>query len=217
LIALEKTINHIHIYDVFANCSDNVEDTVYENIGKLLQFFWSNYLRSKFPLKTIIVEYNNGTQVYGPTITFKSEQVIVKIVHNTLENSNALYAAKDARFLFPVDEKLIKTVFGAKVKIDFVPPVTFVNNLTDFFTHEGRSLLTGDNNVLKAIEEYVYAISKRYTDELVNKQHLDAADKAWKEGDYSTFVHYLDKTNRAELSSAYALKYKMALDKLNKH
>ncbi len=149
-------------------------------------------------------------------LTFKSERVVIKVVHNHLENSNALYAAKDDSFLYPIDEKLIKAVFNSNVKIDFVTPEIFVKNLEFFFEQEGRSLLDGDPAVIQAVKDYVYMISKHYTDELLKKQNLDAADKAWKERDYAAFVLYLDKTDKAHLPSAYELKYKMALDKLNK-
>ncbi len=149
-------------------------------------------------------------------LTFRSERVVIKLVHNKLENSNALYAAKDTSFLYPIDEKLVKTIFNTDVKIDFVLPEVFVKNLVIFFENEGRILLEGNDTILKAIEEYIHATSKRYTNELVNKQNLEAADKAWKESDYSTFIQYIQQTDKEYLSPAYELKYKMAVDKLSK-
>lgn len=70
---IEKNINHVRIYDVFANCVDDVDDLVFERIGKLLQFSWSGYLRQKFPDRKIIVTYLNDEQEYSPTLSVYQE------------------------------------------------------------------------------------------------------------------------------------------------
>jgi hypothetical protein len=66
---IEKDINRVHIYDIFANCEDDVEDSVFERVGAMLKISWSNYLIREFPHKEIIVEYSNDQREYGPTLT----------------------------------------------------------------------------------------------------------------------------------------------------
>jgi len=66
--SIEKEINCIHIYDVFANCTSNVEDAVFERVGKLLQGSWLNYLSAEFPSKQITVDYITNEKTYGPVL-----------------------------------------------------------------------------------------------------------------------------------------------------
>lgn len=66
--AMEKMINHTHIYDIFSNCTDKIEDTIFEQVGQLLQSSWSNFFCKQFPEKTIIVEYSHTESDYGPIL-----------------------------------------------------------------------------------------------------------------------------------------------------
>ena len=68
-IAIEKVINHVHVYDIFTNCTDQIDDATFKNIGKLLQLSWSMYLNKVFPDKQIIVMYSDDESEYGPTLT----------------------------------------------------------------------------------------------------------------------------------------------------
>jgi hypothetical protein len=67
---IERTINHIYIYDYFANCKDNIDNTTFEYVGNVLRFSWQIYFSKVFPEKEFVVEYNNDEQEYGPTLTF---------------------------------------------------------------------------------------------------------------------------------------------------
>ena len=71
--SVEKEINRVHVYDIFANCTDDVEDTVFERVGKLLQASWLNYFCREFSDKRIIVDYINDNQEYGPVLTMYQE------------------------------------------------------------------------------------------------------------------------------------------------
>jgi len=66
---IEKTINHIHIYDVFANCNDDVSDNVYLELALFLQSTWQLYLNYSFPDTKIVVELSNEDADYGPILT----------------------------------------------------------------------------------------------------------------------------------------------------
>lgn len=67
-LSLEKTINHIHVYDIFSNCEDDVSDSTFEEIGKLLQSSWLNHFRQNYPSKAIVVDFVNNEKEYGPTL-----------------------------------------------------------------------------------------------------------------------------------------------------
>jgi hypothetical protein len=67
-ISLEKMINHVHLYDIFAQCTDDVDNSVFVNIGKTLQYSWINHFKQILPKKEIIVDYINDESEYGPTL-----------------------------------------------------------------------------------------------------------------------------------------------------
>lgn len=68
--SIERAINHIYIYDYFAHCEDNIEDTIFESVGNLLKFSWQIYFNRIFSGKEIVIEYSNDSLEYGPTLTF---------------------------------------------------------------------------------------------------------------------------------------------------
>lgn len=72
--SIERNINRVYIYDIFANCGDDVEEIVFERVGKLLQTSWSTYLNKEFPKKKINVDYCNNLKQYGPTLTVYQEK-----------------------------------------------------------------------------------------------------------------------------------------------
>lgn len=65
---IEKVINEIHVYDIFANNDENIEEFVFEEIGKVLQYSWASHLKNIFPTKSFIVDYENNENSYGPTL-----------------------------------------------------------------------------------------------------------------------------------------------------
>ncbi|MBL1181578.1 MAG: hypothetical protein HND27_10775 [Bacteroidetes bacterium] len=68
ILTLEKMINHVHLYDIFAHCTDDIDDSVFENVGKTLQYSWEIYFKYMFPNKEIVVKYTNNENEYGPTL-----------------------------------------------------------------------------------------------------------------------------------------------------
>lgn len=56
--------------------------------------------------------------------------------------------------------------------------------------------------------------SENYTSELMQKQVLEAASKAWEANDYLSFVDSIDKIGISKIPQSYQLKYKIAKQKL---
>jgi hypothetical protein len=155
----------------------------------------------------VIEQFNNYVKI-------ESDNIVITVYHNERENSNSFYFGIKDSPLYPIDENVLKGVFNSTLKINHVTPDVFVNNLALFLEGVGSSLIVGDKDTLRAVEKFIQNESNEYTAELVNKQNLDAANKAWEEGDYKDFIRHLDKTDRQKLPSSYELKYKMAQQKL---
>jgi hypothetical protein len=67
-ISVEKLVNHMHIYDIFAHCKDEVHETIFTSVGYLLQFVWIKHFKETFPDREIAVELINDSSDYGPTL-----------------------------------------------------------------------------------------------------------------------------------------------------
>jgi hypothetical protein len=148
-------------------------------------------------------------------VKFKSEKSIVVISHAERENSNSLYIGPNEDFLYPINENVLKKVFNSVLRIEKVTPEAFISNLELFFKREGNSLLDGDIEKINAIKSYIHKESEEYTVKLMQRQNLDAANKAWEEGNFKDFIKYLDKMDKEQLSLSYEKKYKIAQQKLN--
>lgn len=66
---IEKMINHVHVYDLFGH-AENISDEVFLEIGKQIALSWKMYLQYLFPSNSFIVDFNDGSDDYGPTVTF---------------------------------------------------------------------------------------------------------------------------------------------------
>lgn len=70
LQAVEKMINHTHLYDVFDGCSEDVDDRVFAQLSEVVALSWRLVLNNKFPERKFNVDVSNSDQDYGPVVTF---------------------------------------------------------------------------------------------------------------------------------------------------
>lgn len=68
--AVEKLMNHTHLYDVFSGCTDEVDDIIFEQLAEIIALSWRLALKDKFPDSKFSVDVSNSDQDYGPTVTF---------------------------------------------------------------------------------------------------------------------------------------------------
>ena len=71
---IESEINKIYLYDLFAHCTDVIDDKLFKNIGQFIQFSWDIYFKYKFPNKNIVIEYISNPYNYGDVLSFYVEK-----------------------------------------------------------------------------------------------------------------------------------------------
>lgn len=170
-------------------------------ISKKLSVFFKNYNLQ------IIEEFKNYLKL-------KSDKIFIILTHDEREKSNALYVGRNENHMYPIDENVLKKAFDSDLKINNISQEEFVNNIAIFFEGKGRPLISGNVYAIEAVEKYVYLEGQLYTTELLNKQNLQAANKAWEQNNFKDFIRYLDNIEVRYLPSSYKIKYKMALRKL---
>ncbi|WP_273839493.1 hypothetical protein [Providencia rettgeri] len=70
LSAIEKMLNHVHVYDLFTGSLDKTSDSVFLQLCKIMQCTWEMSLKKAFPTKEFLVELHNSESDYGPSLTF---------------------------------------------------------------------------------------------------------------------------------------------------
>lgn len=169
--------------------------TILEKMGSLFQRY---HLR--------IIEQQNDY------LKLQSDSLLVTIVYNPLEKSNTLWIGRNDEKAdkIEVDNKVLNFFFKSSLRLTEVSVDVFIHNLTLFFENEASSLLIGDLYKLEELERFDLKRSQDYTQNVLNRQYIEAADKAWIDSNYKEFIKNVDRLNKDKLPSSYILKYKIA-------
>jgi len=144
-------------------------------------------------------------------IRFESSVLQINIVYNDYEKSNFIELGNKNDILYPLNDSVVKNVFKSELPINQVTPEIFVKNLGLIFESFGLEILKGN---IKNLVEYVEKGSSDYTFELVQRQTLETASKAWEKNNYKAFIKSIDEIGIEKLPKSYQLKYKIAKQKV---
>lgn len=71
IAAIERMVNHTHLYDLFPRADDEELALLrYEHVAQSLIGCWEGALRRAFPDRSFAFSYATEPDEYGPTITF---------------------------------------------------------------------------------------------------------------------------------------------------
>ncbi len=149
-------------------------------------------------------------------VKYELDNLIITIVHNPRENSNTLWVGKEGFKEVEVDDQVMKEFFNSDLKLSNLPQETFVNNVLLFFLGDGKGVIKGNESDIISLEKFNKKRSKEYTESLLNKQFLEAANKAWREGNYADVIKYLKRVNEKSLTTSFKQKYKISQQRLRK-
>ncbi len=63
-------LNHVYLYDLFTGNLDDISDSVFLQLYKVMQCSWEMSLKKVFPTKEFVIELYNSESDYGPSLTF---------------------------------------------------------------------------------------------------------------------------------------------------
>ena len=139
---------------------------------------------------------------------FQSSIIEIKIILNSLEKSCYLFMGKKGELLHELRNNAVKELFNSSLSVERVTSETLVQNLSILFeTKEGVEILKGN---IDAFINFKISEDENYTSELIRKQLLDVASKAWKNNDNITFAKSIEKVGINNVPQSYKLKYKIA-------
>lgn len=148
-------------------------------------------------------------------VKYESAELIIALSHNPRENSNTLWVGRKHFNEVEIDNQVMREHFDSDIKLNNLPKETFVNNVFLFFLGDGQKLLEGNEHALVSLEKFNEQRSEEYTAILVEQQILEAANKAWKDGNYQEVIRYLEKINNTNLPASFKQKYKIAQQRLS--
>lgn len=145
-------------------------------------------------------------------VRFQSSAMEVNIVFNDYDRSPLIEIGKKGDTLYPLNDDAIKRLWDFKLPIEQVTSEKFVQNLSILFeAKEGAEILNGN---VKPLINIIAQQSEAYTSELLQKQVLEAASRAWNANDYAAFIENIEKIGLSKIPQSYQLKYKIAKQKL---
>jgi hypothetical protein len=149
-------------------------------------------------------------------VRYESAVLHISLVHDPRENSNILWVGRKSFNDVEIDNQVMQAHFNSDLKLSNLPQETFVNNVFLFFMSDGEKLLEVNERALISLEKFNEQRSHEYTANLVEKQNLEAANKAWTNGNYSEVIKCLEKINIDDLPESFRQKYKIARQRLGK-
>lgn len=148
-------------------------------------------------------------------VKYELDELSIALSHNPRENSNTLWVDRKHFNEVEIDNQVMREHFNSDLKLSNLPKETFVNNVFLFFIGDGKELLEGNERALVSLEKFNEQRSSEYTATLVEQQSLEAANKAWKDGNYPEVIRCLEKVNKANLPASFKQKYKIAQQRLS--
>lgn len=174
-----------------------------------------NFEESIFPLTEFLTD-NNFSVTYKSLhyVEYSSNFATITIAYNNLEHLFYTHIEPDSKSLIELTPIAVKEVFKDD-SFQFQSTLT-IDNLISFLKSGGKSILSGDQNTFRELNEFSERKSREFTRQITQLQNIQGADKAWIQKDYSNFINYIDRTEKDLLPHSYLKKYKIAVEKLQK-
>ncbi|RZK17468.1 MAG: hypothetical protein EOO43_13465 [Flavobacterium sp.] len=150
---------------------------------------------------------------------FKSDCVIITIAHDDRENANLVFIGNGTSKFYLGGDALV-SIFGTgyirELKTPELTVDDFLDNTFTVFTGVAKSLLSCDERIFNAFDQYERRKSTEYTNEIIRNQKLRQADQFWEKKDYRSFIKALEGIDAETLPRVYKLRYRIAVVNLEK-
>jgi hypothetical protein len=185
---------------------------------------WILIMGSQMEFKQLILEklqslfIDHGLELTEQSknlVKYESQELIIGLSHNFRENTNALWVGRKHFIEVEIDNFVMQEYFNSDLKLSNLPKETFVNNVYQFFLMDGAKLLVRPELAMVSLEKFNEQRSAKYTASLLEKQNLEAANKAWKDGNYSDVIKYLERVDEVNLLASMKQIYKIAQQNLS--
>ena len=144
-------------------------------------------------------------------IRYTLDDLAIYISHDVRDNSIGVFISQRREHVAELTDDVLRGFFGEDSQLR--NDDTFAVDLIRFLSDRGKTLLKNDLISLNELKEFTGRKAKSYTDDLIMRQHLRAANDAWAIKDYAEVVKQLDKIPEGSLPPGYRNKYQFAIKK----
>ena len=148
-------------------------------------------------------------------LELRSPDMLIRWGYDPLERAWSMFVGrpwgKDQILIAGAVHDLIMDGQGPLPYSEHMTVDRYMENLIAFFSTGGRRLLEGDGILLKEMFELRDKMAAQYTADLLRRQWMAKADKAWREKRYQDFVTMASQIDLTEVAGSYQLKLKIAL------
>jgi hypothetical protein len=141
---------------------------------------------------------------------FQSSKITIVVSYDSFEHSFSVFVGRRNGEMNELTQDVYLHVFGRKSQNG----INFAEKFIHFLEVEGKAIMENDTGKLDELETYCKRTAEEYTASIINRQNLQAADRAWAESNYRNFIAYLDKVAVDALPKSYNLKRNIALQKM---
>ena len=174
-----------------------------------------NFEESIHPLTEFLTNNNFSVTYKSPHfIKYSSNLVTITIAYANLEYLFYTHVGQNSASLMELTSIEIKEVFNDG-SFQYQPTLS-IDNLILFLKTSGESILSGDPNTFKKLNEFIERQSKEFIKQITHEQNVQGADRAWRQKDYMEFIKCIDSAERDLLAESYLKKYKIAVNKLKR-
>jgi len=150
------------------------------------------------------------TEQFEDSVRYENNGLYLSFCHNLREKSNIFWVGRDKGIPIEMSNRILNQVFNCNIKIETTSVTKFISNVYNFLITDGISLLKANEKVYFELEKTVEKQSKEYTSQLKERQYLEAAEKAWRNKNYSDVLKNLNKVDENRLSDSFKKKYNIA-------
>ena len=146
-------------------------------------------------------------------VKLQSKLITIIFFYSSLEYTFTIFLGRNNGEMNELYDKVYLNVFG--INFQQVTGASFAEKFISFLQNEGNAILQNDLAKIDEIEAFRIMAANEYTTAIINKQNLEAADKAWNENNYRDFINHTNKVAEDALPKSYGLKRKIALRKID--
>ena len=163
-----------------------------------------------------IIDYlkQNGftiSEQFANFVELESDKSCFVFSKDPREQGSSICVGRKGAMTYMLRREIYDRIFNH----EFNSNIPFPENFIRFLQDNGHSLVIGDSNILKKIEEVSHELAEKYTNELLLRERINELERLWQKKDFLAFVNLMEQTDEKTLPQSFQLRNKIAKKQVN--
>ena len=155
------------------------------------------------------------TEQFKGSLKYENNGFYFSFTRDPREQMDVFWVGRHDGFPIEINNKILSEFFNSEIKIEQKTMDEFALNVYEFLRTNGMRLLQAKEQDYLALEYFSEKQSEEYTSEILERQYLDAANKAWEKKNYSDVLKALSHIDKNRLSISFKQKYKISKKRIS--